>query len=659
MKTIFGKAGLGFIFFVAAISVVLLATACSGPDDTTTGVNKAALIARIAEAEAKMQGVVVSTDGSDVYRDNFWVTQEFQTALENALEAARAVADDNAATQDEVDHALMILTMVLNNYVPVPGTNTIPDKTALNQAIIQAETKMQGVQVSTNGQDINEDRYWVTPAVQTALETALAAARTVSADANATQVQVNAALAALNEALENYVPARGVVPVVTITFVNTGGSNVASVTTAAGQPITAPAGVTRFVNIRQLYDAIVAAGTAVSPGQYNLTAAGLPTWYNQGTAWNFANNVTSNMTLTAQWGTTLTPFAAEATTAATITAAVNNSSADNPIVYVLPAGNTDIAAGADALGTMLNSTANVAFLALNGAEASITVTANANRLFWLEGSASVILGQYVTLLGNTIGRTNPLIHLTANSSFYMLDHAEIRNISGVAEAGIVAAVAGHSTFTMEGGLIHGTDITDNARKWIWIAVIVVTDYGRMIMEGGQIINNWQNDRIPPEDLNRGSVLPGRRVMGGDVFINAASQARPFHAPVFEISGTAEVDFVFAAGGHNPAFSPGFPTEPADARPHIFTIGSNWTGRIGNLIVGSTPTVSFCGWLNEAFVGGARGHTLTGQDINSIESILFYPVLIEDGGIAMADLAPRSDRRISNSGNNIGHWLLVQ
>jgi len=74
------------------------------------------------------------------------------------------------------------------------------NKTELNQKIEEAETKMSGVEVSEYSIDVYIESYWVTHAVQTALENILSDAKEVSGNPNATQSQVNQVLSILTMA---------------------------------------------------------------------------------------------------------------------------------------------------------------------------------------------------------------------------------------------------------------------------------------------------------------------------------------------------------------------------------------------------------------------------------------------------------------------------
>jgi|GEM_PF-1646381 len=108
-------------------------------------------------------------------------TPESWQVLEDALEAAEAVLADADATQEEVDDALADLTDARDGLVPVV------DKTALQNKVNEI-----------NGENLNEEDY--TPESWQVLEDALEAAEAVLADADATQEEVDNALADLQAA---------------------------------------------------------------------------------------------------------------------------------------------------------------------------------------------------------------------------------------------------------------------------------------------------------------------------------------------------------------------------------------------------------------------------------------------------------------------------
>ena len=127
--------------------------------------DKTALNSLIAETEALDE---------EAYTSGTWA------ALEEALEAAKAVAEDADALQNAVDEAADALRGALDALVERG------DKTALNSLIAEAEA-------------LDEESY--TSDTWAALEEALEAAKAVAEDADATQEEADAARAALAEAM--------------------------------------------------------------------------------------------------------------------------------------------------------------------------------------------------------------------------------------------------------------------------------------------------------------------------------------------------------------------------------------------------------------------------------------------------------------------------
>lgn len=150
-------------------------------------IDKDALKAEIAKDNGLMAGVVVSTDGKDQKDGTKWLTAAEKAANEAALAAAQAVVDKEDATQAEVDAALTALTAAF----VAPKTAAV-DTDALAAAIARAE--------ATKADEAKWGEYseeW-----QKKVEEALAAAKALIDNADATQNAVDAAKDALINALE-------------------------------------------------------------------------------------------------------------------------------------------------------------------------------------------------------------------------------------------------------------------------------------------------------------------------------------------------------------------------------------------------------------------------------------------------------------------------
>ncbi|MCP3776062.1 S-layer homology domain-containing protein, partial [Paenibacillus sp. MZ04-78.2] len=150
---------------------VALETARNGLVPANASVNKAAL-------QAKVKEINDENLKADSYTSTSWET------LQKALTNAKAMLDNPNATQAEVDTAKAALETARNGLVPA---NASVDKAAL-------QAKVKGIE----DENLKEADY--TPASWQALQSALANAKTVLGNPNATQAEVDAALAKLTEA---------------------------------------------------------------------------------------------------------------------------------------------------------------------------------------------------------------------------------------------------------------------------------------------------------------------------------------------------------------------------------------------------------------------------------------------------------------------------
>ena len=106
------------------------------------------------------------------------------TALQTAINTAKGVQANPDATQEQVDAALAVITVAKTTAEEAVLTET---KTALDDAITEAENYYNSISESN-------------PTAATALQTAINTAKGVQANPDATQEQVDAALAALTAA---------------------------------------------------------------------------------------------------------------------------------------------------------------------------------------------------------------------------------------------------------------------------------------------------------------------------------------------------------------------------------------------------------------------------------------------------------------------------
>lgn len=94
----------GSAFIMPESDVVVTATVTEdGGDVPAQPADKAALKAAIESATNDNEQTHVSVDGADVYTTDWWAAQEAIDAFDAAISTALKVADDDAATQEQVD----------------------------------------------------------------------------------------------------------------------------------------------------------------------------------------------------------------------------------------------------------------------------------------------------------------------------------------------------------------------------------------------------------------------------------------------------------------------------------------------------------------------------------------------------------------------------
>ena len=171
-------------------------------------VNKADLTAAITQAEAL---------NADDYTAESWAD------LQTALATAKTVEGNTDATQAQVNEALAALQSARKALVDAPAPSV--DKSDLTAAITEAE-------------QLQEKDY--TPESWADLQTALATAKTVEGNADATQTQVNEALAALQGAVKALVDAPAPSPSVEPSTEPTTQPTTEPTTQPTSQPTTQP-----------------------------------------------------------------------------------------------------------------------------------------------------------------------------------------------------------------------------------------------------------------------------------------------------------------------------------------------------------------------------------------------------------------------------------
>jgi len=171
---------------------------------TPTEPDKSDLKAAIDAANANANATKTSTDGTDVDPADKWVTQEDMNAYLAAIDSAQDVFDDPDATQEEIDAALADLQDAASAFDAAKAAGTKPavttDKSDLKDAIDAANANAAATEVSNDGSDIDPANKWVTQEDMNAYLDAIDSAQNVFDDPDATQEEIDAALADLQDA---------------------------------------------------------------------------------------------------------------------------------------------------------------------------------------------------------------------------------------------------------------------------------------------------------------------------------------------------------------------------------------------------------------------------------------------------------------------------
>ncbi len=154
-------------------AIAALAGAKTTAEETVLEDTKSDLNAAITEAETYYNSIKDSNP-------------EAAEALKNAIDAAKAVIDNADATQTDIENAITALATAKTTAEQTVLTET---KNELNDAIAEAEAYYNSIKDSN-------------PAAAATLLEAINAAKAVKDNADATQEQVDAAIAALNTAVE-------------------------------------------------------------------------------------------------------------------------------------------------------------------------------------------------------------------------------------------------------------------------------------------------------------------------------------------------------------------------------------------------------------------------------------------------------------------------
>lgn len=150
--------------------------------------------------------VQVSINGYDILTTDKWTTQVDRNIFDSAVTSARAIANNNSASQEQVKNAISQYRNALAVYQNAQKSGTkygygynYGDKATLQSLI----NSIQYVTVSW-GSDVYHNNPWTTQAERNAIDSAVSAAQAVVNNYYATQTDIASAINNLNNAIWTY-----------------------------------------------------------------------------------------------------------------------------------------------------------------------------------------------------------------------------------------------------------------------------------------------------------------------------------------------------------------------------------------------------------------------------------------------------------------------
>lgn len=147
--------------------------------------------------------VHVSVNGYDILTTDKWTTQAERNAFDSAVASARAVANNNSASQEQVKNAISQYKNALAVYQAAQKSGTkygYGDKASLQSLI----NSVQYVTVSWDGSNVPYNTPWTTQTERNAIESAVSSAQSVVNNYYATQTDIANAINNLNNAIWTY-----------------------------------------------------------------------------------------------------------------------------------------------------------------------------------------------------------------------------------------------------------------------------------------------------------------------------------------------------------------------------------------------------------------------------------------------------------------------
>lgn len=166
----------------------------------TAAVDGDELLAALSKGNDALVATSISVDGTDVFVRNQWVTQTQSDAYKNVLLAAQRTAQDASRTQNGVDAALADLNAATALFEAAKQAGLKVDTSLLSSALEEAAGDAAGVEVADNAGAVPSGTVFVTQQASDAYRAAVAKAKAVLGNVNATQDEVDAAVRDLADA---------------------------------------------------------------------------------------------------------------------------------------------------------------------------------------------------------------------------------------------------------------------------------------------------------------------------------------------------------------------------------------------------------------------------------------------------------------------------
>lgn len=168
-------------------------------------VDKTALKAAIANAQALLDATVASVNGADVATSNKWATDADIKTFTDAIKAAQAVVDDGDASKEVVEQAVTTLNDAKSTFEGQRKDGTADyDPAPLKNAVEDAKKLLESVIVADSADEVDQGKQWVTQTVYDALNKAISDAEAVLGGSFDADDTVTPAVTALNREMSTF-----------------------------------------------------------------------------------------------------------------------------------------------------------------------------------------------------------------------------------------------------------------------------------------------------------------------------------------------------------------------------------------------------------------------------------------------------------------------